>query len=74
MASTRAKALVAFVVVLAFLQVAFEDIVVFLGATGGIPAGVTRSPAAMVAVPLLISTLLLVALVGGALLHTDTLR
>lgn len=74
MVSDRAKATVGLVLALGVLQVAFENTMVFFGSTGRTPTGLANSPVTMVAVPLLISTLLLVILVGGALWHAETLR
>ena len=74
MASTRLKALAGVVVALGLLQILFEDVVVFLGATGALPTGIAGSPFVMVAVPLAISVTLVLVLLGAALWHSDTLR
>jgi len=68
----RATALVAAVVALAILQILYEDVLVFVGATGGSLG--TTSPALLVAVPLAIFLALAGLLYGWAILSDDTLR
>lgn len=63
---SRARALLGAVITLTLLQVFFEDAVVFLGATRG--ASSSLSPIVYVAVPAIISLLLIALLLGGALL------
>lgn len=74
MATTRLKALVGGILALAFLQVTFENVVVFLGATGQGSSGSVAAPYVLVGVPLLISLVLLCVLVGGAIWTEDVLR
>ena len=70
MAWTRIRTLAGLVVAVALLQVFFEDLVVFAGLTdgGGAPDWV------FVAVPALLTSLLIVILIGGAIASDDTLR
>lgn len=74
MASVPPKAVVGLVVLLAAVQVAFENVVLFLGASDAGTDGVPGSPATVVAIPLVVSALLLVVLVGGTLVRAETLR
>lgn len=74
MPSTRLTVLVGVVAVLAVLQIAYEEVLVFLGATGTLPPGLRDSPFVMVAVPLAIALALVAILFGAAILHADTLR
>jgi hypothetical protein len=60
------------VLVITVIQIAYEDVLVYLGATGG-PTPV-RSPFVLVAIPLLIFWLLAGLLFGWAILGSDTLR
>lgn len=72
MAPPRVKALVAVVVLFAIVQVALEEVLVFLDVVGAVPGA--GSYVVMVAVPLLVAGLLLAVLVGAALRSADTLR
>ncbi len=74
MTTTKTKALVVFVIFLAFLGIAFENVVVFLGSTGALPSSVSNYPYVLIVVPLVISLLLFVVLIGGAIRHAETLR
>lgn len=74
MASTRFRVLVGVVVSLAALQIVYEEVLVYLGATGALPPGLQDSPFVMVAVPLAIALALVGILFGAAILHADTLR
>lgn len=74
MASTRLGALAGVVVTLAALQLVYEEVLVFLGATGALPTGLRDSPFVMVAIPLFIAVALVVVLMGAAILEADTLR
>ena len=60
------------VVALALLQIVYEDVLVFLGATGG--RAFTSSPVLLVGVPLLIFVLLAGILFGWAILTDEGLR
>ena len=60
------------VVALALLQIVYEDVLVFLGATGS-PA-FTNSPIVLVGIPLLIFVLLAGILFGWAILTDEGLR
>lgn len=60
------------VVALTLLQIVYEDVLVFLGATGG--RTFTNSPVVLVGVPLLIFVLLAGILLGWAILTDERLR
>lgn len=74
MMGRRLQAIVAFVIVVAVVQIALEDLIVFLGATS------TGGPAALPArylllsIPLTLMTVLFVVLVGSAILSSDPFR
>lgn len=74
MTSRRLKGLAAFVALLAFVQIFFEDVLIFIEATGVAPPGVLNSPLAFMAIPLIISALLVIVLIGSAILYAETLR
>lgn len=74
MVSARATVTVTFVVALVFLRVALEDVVRFLDGIAGPSSGVASPPLLVVVAPFLVSTLLLVVLVGSALWHDHTFR
>lgn len=74
MASRRGTMLVAFVVVLAVVQILVEDVLVFLGATGTAAPGFLYSPYALVGVPMVLFLLLAGVLLGWAILSDETLR
>ena len=74
MASRRAQALVATVALLAVAQVVYEDVLVFLGATGTAGQGVTLPPHVLVGVPLVLFLALAGTLLGWAILTSDSLR
>ena len=59
------------VVALALLQIVYEDVLVFLGATGG--STFTNSPLVLVGVPLLIFVLMASILFGWAILTDEGL-
>lgn len=65
--------MVAFVVAIAVVQIAVEDVVVFLGATGS-GSAVPGSPVVMVAVPFVLFLLLAGVLYAWAIGTDDTLR
>lgn len=69
MASDRAKVLGGAVVALALVQVFVEDVLVFLGATGGAPGSIP--PLVYVVIPAAISLLLVVVLLGWALFSAE---
>ena len=74
MASRRGKALVASVTLLAVAQIAYEDVLVFLGATGAAGPGVADSPYVLVGVPLVLFLALAGTLLGWAIATSETLR
>lgn len=74
MKRSRGTALVAFVIVLAIAQIAVEDILVFLGATGTAAPAVLRSPSVMVGIPMVLFLVLAGTLLGWAILTSTTLR
>lgn len=74
MASRRGTMLVAFVVVLAVVQIFVEDVLVFLGATGTDAPGFLNSPYVLVGVPMVLFLLIAGVLLGWAILSDDTLR
>jgi hypothetical protein len=71
MANRRATAMVVTVVALAIVQIVYEDVLVFLGATGG--RTFADSPFVLVGVPLLIFLLLASILFGWAILTDEEL-
>lgn len=68
------KAIAGFVVLMAVIQIFFEDIMMFFATTGSGPPAMMNSPYVMVGIPLAISLTLLLVLIGGALIKADTLR
>jgi len=68
----RATAFVGAAVLLAIAQIAYEDVLFFLGATGASAGGI--SPFVLVAIPLLLFLLLAGLLFGWAILTDDSLR
>ena len=60
------------VIALAVLQIVYEDVLVFLGATGG--GTPVSSPYVLVGIPLVIFLLLAGLLYGWAILGSDSLR
>lgn len=73
MAPHRLKAVAAFVVALGLVQVLVEDVLVFMGATGVAPAWLASSRYVFLGVPMVVATLLIVVLIGGAILTADDL-
>lgn len=74
MTSFRMKAVAVFVVAMALLQILFEDIMMFFATTRSGPPSIMNSPYVMVGIPLVISLSLLAVLIGGAIIHSETLR
>lgn len=74
MPSKRLKMVGVFVVTMGFLQIFFEDVMMYFATTGTGPSAVVSSPYVMVGIPLLISVSLLAVLVGGALVSSEPLR
>lgn len=74
MTNSRPKALVGVVLALALIQVTFENLVVFLGATGQGLSGALASPYVLAGIPLFISLVLLCVLVGAAIRSGDVMR
>ena len=74
MASRRAQAVVGTVALLAIAQIAFEDVLLFLGATGTAPPALLNSPYVLVGVPLALFLALAGTLLGWAILTSETLR
>lgn len=72
MPGRRGTMLVGGVVVLALVQVVYEDLLFFAGATGAAP--VTSSPYVLVGVPLVLFLLLAGLLYGWAITTSETLR
>lgn len=70
----RAQALVAAVVLLAVAQIAIEDVLVFVGATGTSVPPIMDSPYVLVGVPLALFLALSGTLLGWAILTSETLR
>ena len=71
MASRRRKAFVSVVALLALAQIAYEDVLVFLGATG---SGASLPTWVLVGVPLVLFLALAGTLLGWAILTSETLR
>jgi len=65
-------AMVAAVVALAVIQIAYEDVLVFLGATSG--GSASLPPMVLVGVPLVLFVLLAGVLLGWAILTDEGLR
>ena len=74
MVSRRGRVLVATVGLLAVAQIAYEDVLVFLGATGGAPPTVLDSPYVLVGVPLALFLAMAGILLGWAILTSKSLR
>lgn len=74
MKRSRGTALVVFVVLIAIVQIAIEDVLVFLGATGTGGPAFLRSPYVMVGVPMVLFLLLAGTLLGWAILTSTSLR
>ena len=74
MASRRARALVGTVALLAVAQIVYEDVLVFLGATGTLDPATAASPSVLVGVPLALFLALSGTLLGWAILTSETLR
>ncbi len=66
MSSRMLRVLVVVVAALAVVQIAFEELIVFLGATGALPPVLSDSPLVLVAIPFTIAVSLLVILLGAA--------
>lgn len=73
MTSRRARALVAFVLAIAVVQIALEDILIFVGATRR-GLSLLSSPIVMIALPFVLFLLLAGVLYGWAIGTDDTLR
>ncbi|MEF8757539.1 MAG: hypothetical protein V5A33_04815 [Halobacteriales archaeon] len=74
MASRRLLALAGVVLALAIAMIVYEDILLFLEATGTLPAGFADSPFLLVAIPFTLAVTLVLVLFGAALLNAETLR
>lgn len=74
MQTGRATALVGFVVVVAVVQIALEDVVIFFAATGSPGPEVLGSPVLLIAVPFVLFLLLAGVLYAWAIGTDDTLR
>jgi len=74
MTSFRMKTVAVFVVAMALLQIFFEDIIMFFATTRSGPPLIMNSPYVMVGIPFAISLSLLAVLIGGAIIHSETLR
>ena len=73
MPSMRARVLISFVVVIAVVQIALEDVIIFFGATGR-ESTVLDSPLLMIALPFVLFLLLAGGLYGWAIGTDETLR
>lgn len=74
MTDRHLEAVVVFVAAMGLLQIFYEDIIMFFATTQSGPAGVLNSPYVMIGIPLVISSLLILVLVGGPIVRSNTLR
>lgn len=73
MPTRRLQAVAALVFALGLLQIFVEDVIVFFGATRTGSGGLLASRYFTMGVPLVISLLLVAILIGGAIVHADSL-